>query len=45
MLGSCLRACLAVPRAYPLHRRLDGGQRQVGALDDPGGLGHHLARR
>jgi len=34
----------AAPRASPLHRRLDGGQRQGGALDDPRGLGHHLAR-
>jgi len=34
---------MAAPRAHPLYRRLDSGQRQVGALDDPWGLGHNLA--
>jgi hypothetical protein len=45
LLGSCLRVGLAVPQAYPLPHRLNGGQPQVGALHDPWGLGDHLARR
>jgi hypothetical protein len=38
-------AALAVPHTHPLHPCLDGGKRQVSALDAPGGLGPHLARR
>jgi hypothetical protein len=31
--------------AHALHHRVDGGERQVGALDHPRRVGHHLARR
>jgi len=38
-------AAVVAPCVYALPHRVDGGQRQVGALDDPRRVGHHLARR
>src|SRR5438128_347519 len=32
---------LGAPCAHTLHHRVDGGQRQVGALDDPRCIGHY----
>ena len=37
-------AALVAPWAHALHYRLDGGKRQVGELDEPRRVGHHLAR-
>jgi len=45
-LWSARRATpLATTCAHRLDHRLDRGQRQVSALDDPRRVGHHLARR